>query len=882
MRTSHWIWLLACLIGSGPFGPAAARADKPEGLNLPPQQLADQMYCHLKDRYVIKKYALDQTGRNLSVNFLLEDGRRLTYDRHGHLLKRLQPDGRETYFKNGYPVREVSARGDVLSVTDYAWTPEGRIKRALRHEGPYLTASFYNQEGDIHFELRQGPQGRLYRYNYSWSDNRRTYKYFETRSWDASTDYYSVSAETGLVEEHWRVSQGMREVWDERYELFMALLLAQFRRDYADRRRLKSDSLGRTRGDILLGKLHPRSLYPVKRFVRDYKHQKIIFAEDWRFIECLDIRLRLPVVKMVEEAEVVAQRVRTQGDKVYTWVPERRRWERYPFDSREEKLIPINLRGDARIETRYAATRWEAVPNQAMDLIYSVRLIVPQQKLAQQRLALSQHVYDDPDFDDLYALLQQSAVTSGTGRRAIMAPIGASVTKLTPAEAQILQREIIYKIKQELQIRPQMNRRDSNQKTQAELIIYALNPETMLPRRNLLQQLDKLHRVRRETFDLIGYSNLTVLMPRVKKEKDYTILDRVQRVQNVIKIWETDGEHPEGGYWLPYTLRPGRDKLTRGQGKWRLRVDEGCFRWSLTELPKIQRVSGFVVLARPPASAPTVARESGLASGAPDVRPDPTKPGAGWRPYVRAALPSEWQGWGFWGRVLAAGVLGAAQGRGGEVEMARSRLASGEKVAVFCQRAWTGQTNGFRRVLSRSDQWFSEERYDANRRLVSFQDLRGVHGEVKMMADGRRQVHYRYQGRTRVLEFNQARLESVILPDRTRRHYLKKPDQTKIRYEDENGDWVFERNYDLLGKQRTLIFAHGEEIRYQYLSEPGRVKIHISDTRNQRGSFVLNEKGQISQRRGNGNLVYFAVNQLQFVRPDCYQPLEIQFTLPLN
>jgi hypothetical protein len=188
--------------------------------------------------------------------------------------------------------------------------------------------------------------------------------------------------------------------------------------------------------------------------------------------------------------------------------------------------------------------------------------------LKEQRLRLSQHQNDEPDFDDLHRLLRASAETQRTPT--VVPPReGESVTRLEPEQMRQLQYEVAYHVKRDLLLSPQTAQRDSEQRPQFDLLLRSLAPEHMLPLDALASRLGNVRRLRSDAVDQMRYSELEVLLPQVDKEKSYTWISRVERGGRGVRVWQVDPEHPDQGYWAPYALRPGRDELMVRNGAWK-------------------------------------------------------------------------------------------------------------------------------------------------------------------------------------------------------------------------------------------------------------------------------------------------------------------------
>jgi len=854
-----------------------------------PQRLAEQIYNHLKDRYVIKKYTLDSSNQQYLVTFTLEDGTVMTYNAVGRLLRRLSPDGQETYFKKGYPVKILSPQGKVLCRTDYVWTTADKIKRSITHRGKYTIVSFYDDQGNIQYETCQGPRGLIYRYNFSWSDNRCIYSYFETRSQDGITDFYRVSAVTGLLVEHWRVTGGMHQVWDEPYTVFIHLLLQRFRKDYADRTQLKKDSLNHTRGDVLLRNLIPEKIYPLERFVDDLRRKRIVFEEEWKYIDCSDIRLRFPVVELIEKEKVLVQKVKVKGEIVYAWVPERKQWERYPFDPRVEELIPTSMRGDACLESRFKRTEWQVVPGKVMEMVYSVRLIIPPHLLAQQRLRLSQHLHDDQDFDDLYAVMQApNQIVTPTPP----ALAGEIVKDLTPAEIETFQIELAYQMKNKVQKNPQMKQRDSSQLTQAELVVRALKPEHMLSRRELQQQLGKLRRFRHDTFDQIVFKDLEIFLPGIQKRRLYRIIDRVKRDHRVIKVWKSDSDHPMGGYWRPYALRPSRDELYRKGSRLFIRVDEGRFKWELMSRWKSQRVSGSVFLAKPGknnSSSQPVLTKVTMASDRKKIRFKQSKQSAAGLPACRkelqtklqAALPGMWHGSGMFLKLIWWTARNVWRGGSGKISIQETTNISGQQVHLYELHDWWGKVKGYQRLLEQAGRVLVEEKYNKEGRLLSATDQRGNQYYVTYRTDKSIEVTRYHAARKQIYHFASGQLMAITLSDGKRLEYDISAERQQVRWLDKKGQWIFEKIYSPAGKQLEMRFIHGEKISYHYHPKENQVQLYLINNQGEKAQILLDKKGKVLHCVGNGKIIHFALKQLDFIRPDTCYPLTIQFSLNL-
>jgi YD repeat-containing protein len=817
------------------------------GAKLPPQQLAEQMYNYLKDRYVIRHYAYDPSPGGWQVTFTLDNGQQLTYDDSGRLLKKLLPDGSLIQYLHGYPVRYFSADGELLDRTDYLFTPQGRIKRALRFHGKNLTASFYDPEGNVHFEIQQEPRGLSYRYDFRWGQNRRYYSYLETRSWDGMTDYYRVGTASGLMLEHYRVSGGMKPVWDERYGLVLRLLLEKVRQDYSDRKRLKADSYGQTRGDVLLKYIRPEAFYPESRFISDYRRQRVVIDEEWKYIECTDIDIYLPWIDLVEEERVLVQRVKIEGDKVFTWVPERRRWERYPFDPEEEELIPLNMRGDAKIKARYARTFWRVDPEKLAKLQYTARLLVPPQALQEQRLQLSQHQNDEPDFDDLYRLLQASAENP---RRPTPTPPreGESLTRLEPEQVRQLQYEVAYQVKRDLLLSPQTGQRDSDQRPQFDLLLRSLTPEQMLPLPSLASHLGNVRRLRSEAVDQLLYSELEVFLPQVDKEKSYTWINRVERGVRGLRVWQADPEHPDQGYWMPYALRPGRDEVLTRNGAWQLRVDEGRFRWRLLPGSKSRRVSGTVLWMRHPQKlAPrTLAQAAVLPS-----------------PQHTPARPRQW-----WLGLLGLPLESLLGGGSTEREIRRWQTPAGYDVHLL-RRSWWGKTLGYRRIWKSKGGILQTEKYGPDGRLLEWQTARGETGLVQRVSLDRTRMEVQFNGQKQVWNLSRGFMEAMMLPDGRRLFFSRNQGQTRVQYMDARGLWQLARAYDQQGRSVRLWFPSGEAVEYDYLPGPeGGVELTFKQGERAQGKIKLNAKGQVQARSGNPRQMNILVRHLPFLLPE--------------
>lgn len=843
-------WLAPFLLG------AALALTPAPGKSAPllPQQLAEQMYNYLKDRYVISHYAYDRVDGGWQVTFTLDSGQQLTYDQSGRLLKKLLPDGSLLQYQHGYPVRHYSTGGELLERTDYLFTPQGRIKRALRFRGKDITASFYDSQGSVQFEIQQQPQGLSYRYDFRWGPNRRYYSYLEMRSWDGMTDYYRVGTASGLMLEHWRVSGGMKPVWEERYALVLRLLMEKIRQDYSDRKRLKADSYGQTRGDIMLKYLKPETFYPESRFIADYRRKRVVFDEEWNFIECTEIELHLPWIDLVEEERVLAQRVKIEGEKVFAWVPERRRWERYPYDPAEEELIPLNMRGDAKIKARYARTFWRADPDKMAKLQYSARLLVPAQVLQEQRLRLSQHQNDETDFDDLQRLLQASA---DLPRRPTPTPPreGVSLTRLEPEQARQLQYEVAYQVKRDLLLSPQTAQRDSDQRPQYDLLLRSLTPEQMLPLSSLYDRLEALRRLPGGTVDRIRYSELEVALPLVDKEKSYSWISRVERGGRGLRVWQNDPEHPQRGYWMPYALRPGRDELMARDGVWQLRVDEGRFSWKLMPESKSRRVSGNVLWMRH--LQPQAAR----VQTPPSLRLDSSP-----RPRAKNRL--------WWLGPLAFPLEGFLAGGNREREI-RRRQTPGGLEALLYRQAWWGRTLGYRRVWKRKSQILQTERYGPDGWLLEWKTAKGETGSVQRVSLDRTRIEVQWNGQKQVWNLSGHFVEAMMLPDGRRLFFSRAQGQTRVHYMDARGQWQLAKAYDPQGRRVRLWFPSGEAFAYRYLSgAEGGVEVTFLQGGQARGKIRLNAKGQVAGSAGNDKQMNALIRHLALLRPD-------QLDLPL-
>jgi YD repeat-containing protein len=253
--TKRGIWVVGIsllLLGCTTLGYAAAPT-----ATIKPRKLAEQIYKLLQDRYVVNKYTLDKSGKTVTVTLTLSDGSVLTYNALGRLIRRLAPSGEETHYQKGFPVKILSPRGAVISETKYVWSSQGKIKRAATLQGKRLTTSYYTDAGDIYSETVYLPKGQINRYDYSWSDTREVYTYYETRTWEKGMHMYSVSTVNGLVVEQWRVGDELEQVWEEPYQLCMQLFAERFRNDYSDRTQFKKDSQGLIRGDVMLKNLNP-------------------------------------------------------------------------------------------------------------------------------------------------------------------------------------------------------------------------------------------------------------------------------------------------------------------------------------------------------------------------------------------------------------------------------------------------------------------------------------------------------------------------------------------------------------------------------------------------------------------------------------------------
>ncbi|MEW6517764.1 MAG: hypothetical protein AB1439_12775 [candidate division FCPU426 bacterium] len=830
------------------------------GAEVPPQQLAEQMYNCLKDRYAIRNYQFDQSPGGWQVTFTLANGQTLTYDDSGRLLKKLLPDGSLIQYAQGYPVRHYSASGELVDRTEYLFTSQGRIKRALRFFGKQVTASYYDDEGNVLFEIQQGPDGLCYRCDFSWGENRRTYSYLETRSRDGLTDYFKVNTTSGLPLEHWRVSGGMTTVWDERYALISRLLQEKVRQEYSDRRRLKTDSYGQTRGDVILKYLRPEVFYPLRRFIADSEERRVVFDEEWKFIDCTDIEMSLPWVDMVEEENVLVQKVKIEGDRVMMWVPERRRWERYPFDPEEEELVPLNMRGDATVKSRYARTFWRADPEKMDRFDFSARLLIPDEALENEKLRLSQHQNDEPDFDDLHRLLQAAAESTLTP---LPTPLreGESVLRLEPEQARLLQLAITYQVKRDLLLSPQMAQRDSDQHPQFDLLLRSLSPERMLSLSSLAGQLGRLRRLRNREVEQWLYSDIEVFLPEVDKEKTYTWISRVERGGRGLRIWQSDSDHPEKGYWMPYALRPGRDELMEKDGAWQLRVDEGRFHWKLQSLDKSRRVSGSILgmqnwdqkndLRPEQAVSPATVVPAGATAGARAVS-------TVWRTVL--------------GRMLAGGKA--------EKEIKNWPGPGGYRGTLY-QQTWLGRPMGYRRVWRLHEAVVQTETYGPDGRLQSWNTARGEAGKVVDVSPERTKLEIQYRGRSQTWHLSQGRVEAMTLPDGKRLLFNRTQNQTQVRYLDEKGQLQLIKEYDQVGRRTGLQFPSGETATYKYPNGNKGVELVFAQARAQ-CVLRLDAAGSITSSTGNMLLINRLKKNISLLMPDRLEFPEVSIKLKLD
>ncbi|MBN1594470.1 hypothetical protein JW933_00950 [candidate division FCPU426 bacterium] len=888
-RTRHG-WITAALLAGGIAG-CSMLVSAAAGKSADPRTLAEQIHNHLLDRYQVEKYSFEQSGGGFLFVFTLTDGSVLTYDHQGHIVRRLHPDGSETHFANGYPAKTLSPQGQLLSSTEYSWTPAGRVKSSVTTKGETTIANFFDDQGDVFYETVHTPEGLFFRYGYSWSDDRRFYNYFETRSKDGITDYFSVALDTGLLREQWRVTGGLARRWDAMYEVFMDLLLDRIRGDYTDRSQLKKDSQGRTRGDVLLALLQPQAVYPPERFTEDVEKKRIVFDQEWRHIDCTDAVVTLPAVELHAEEYVLSQKAKVKNDKVYVWVSARKSWEPYPFDARKETLIPSNMLGDARVESRYRQTKWQQLPDQTVETTLTLRLVIPPAVLARQKGRISQRVHDDTDFDDLHQAMAR-ADDPGRPAAAPIAPAGERITQLNEREIRILQLEVTYQVKNELQVSPHLNQRDSSQLTQAELIIRAVQPEHLLARQDLLAQLDRLRRQRRAFFDQITYSNLEVFLPQIAKRKMYRVINRVREVKGVIRVWKEDVEHPEGGYWAPYALRPGRDELYASpQGRLQIKVDEGSFQWEITPEWKSRRVSGevYLALAKPgqaqkPAPMPAgrtkkSSRAADRAPAAARVHPRTFNWQLAGALFCGQALPNSRQASGMLLRLVLQTAQVLRRGLSGRQLLQESTDSKNRIIRVWSMLDWQGRVRGYQRTYEKEGRRLMQEEYGKDKRLQRMQDEYGFTYEAVYEPGDKVLLTRRRAGGRQGFHFQNSRLQAVSLADNTRLEYESAGSGRIVRLLDAGGQRVYDKAYDSQGRQSEMRFAHGEKITYQYGLPGKKTRLDVCNAEGQQAQIVINAQGRILKQEGNGKLIHFSLQQLDFIRPGHYEPFEVDFYL---
>ncbi|MCK5240836.1 hypothetical protein KAR34_00155 [bacterium] len=853
---------------------------------IEPRKQAEQMYNLLKDRCSIKNYTWDHLAEDFTVTFTLLDGSVLTYNARGCLIRRQAPNGLETHYEKGFPVKKISPPGEVISQTEYVRSSQEKIKCAVTRQKGFLTASFYTEDGDIQHETIHTPAGRLYRYNFTWADDRRTYNYYETRAWDGKTSYFCVSANTGLIREQWRVTTDLRQVWEEQHRVFTKLLIRRFEDDYSDRSQFKKDEHGQIRGDVLLKNIQPNKMLPLDVFDKYMQKGNLQFEAGWKYIDCSEVVIFLPLVEFVEQKRVIAQKVKVKKTQVYVWVKKRRKWVQYPYDSRKEKIIPGNRRGDARLEARFPKTDWKVIPEKMGKMKLNVRLQIPPELLEQQRLHLSQQQYADPDFYDLYALMPSAQEKSSEPTPAVRA--GRVVTRFAGQELKTFKLELIQQIKNQLQNSPQLNQRDSRQQTQAQVILRALRPEQVLFVKELKSQLKQLRCIEHPAFAEIRYRELEIFLPKVQKQKVFKIINRVKENRGLVKIWKEDADHPAGGYWTTYTLRPFRDKLCQRGGHLIIQVDESRFEWILSSERQSLRVSGSVFLAKGSGKKiiPARATTTGIAAATEDkltalesLVPLSGPAGQNKLPKVlQAAIPDIRLGIGLqcWLLTKTAGWLG--RGRSGVRVLQSATPARGGEVKVLEKLDWWGHVNGYQRVFLQNQKERLLETYNQEKQLTSMRDLLGSTYQVTYLADNKIEVVRTQGGQQQVLRFEQGQLKTVLLSAGNQLEYNSNEKMHQVNLLTEKGEVVFEKLYLTSGKQVGMKFAQGEKIAYHYQKNK-LIQILLMNKEGQTARLLVNKKGRIVKQSGNGKIIYFAKKQLDFILPDIFTPVTIQFGL---
>lgn len=875
-------WMLGiCLLV--PLAVYAARHDSSE---VQSRQLAEQIYNQIRDRYPVKSYSFDNSEGQYLATFNLKDGMVLTYNARGHLVKRLEPNGYEIQYKKGYPIKKVSPLGEMIWTIAYTWTDAGEVKRTIRQQGDYITVSYFDDQGATRLEMHEGPGGKVLRYHFN-RENQRIYSYFETDTMTGMTDLFFVSAVTGLIEDHWRITGRVEQIWDEKYGVFMQLIEERFRRDYADRTKFKKDSLGRTRGDILLENLVSEELLPRRTFARYVQEKMITFDDIWDFIDCSDVRVTVPAVELFENEQVLVQRAKVQGNTVLVWVKERLQWEVYPFDPREEELIPVNMRGDVRIESRYQNNQWRLVPGKRTEMYLSVRLMISEAIHRKQRERLSQHLHDDPDFDDLFTVMQQAAKKS-TPTPAVQ--IGEAVTHFTRDVLETFRIELTFRVKNIMQAAPHLNQRDSFQRTQAELILQTLTPEKILSQEEFMRQKHRLRREVMPPFDRIIYSGLEIFMPAIKKKKLYKELTRVREKDGLIQVWKEDVDHPDNGYWTPYALRPSRDMLLQDNGRMLIRVDEGKFKWELTSVWRGKIVSGEIFMAKAQGENSQAVRVNGNQSNVALVQETRGTRGriqagreveqVGMDHYLQAALPKRWHGTGLFAHALIAVIQWMMEGQTGENVVVQNITASGREISILEMRNWHGKITGYRRLVKNQSGFFSRSQYDAKKNLLTMETANGDDYRIETVGHGKRSVARRRGREKQIFHFVGNRLEAIDLTDKKRLTFTSSGQFNKVSLFDRAENLIYEKVYNEQGDQVALYLPDGEKIQYFYNRTKNILGITVENRQGQQASLILTQQGKITKHSGNGKLIYFATKQLNFIRPDKLLPLTMEFKLP--
>ncbi len=812
------------------------------------------VYHYLESRYLIQGYNLELGDPHFLATFTLGNQTRLLYGNDGSLYKRTMPSGEQIFYDQGFPVKRLGKKDELIQETQLTWDEQHHLQQALTRGAQQRTLRFYSQ-GYLTLEMDYGPPHLLFRRGFSRSADKKSISYFETDSLTGLTSYFLVPEDKGLQIQQWRVTGGLYRLWDRPYHLFMDLVREEIKRQYGDFQRQRRDSFNRTRGEIIVAQVDQNLAYGLGRFLKDRDRGAITFDPQGNYIECHQLIVPLPKVDLKELPHKPPVKVIVKHNQLFYWNKDIKDWQVYPYNPNQEKIIPLNPE-QALVEPKEIKMQWQVVPHQQEQLVLSCRLLLTPEIKQRLNARLHEAAFYEPDQDDCRQLVSELNAGREEAARArqVHALAGSRPWRKEDIDLiEPLQVMLSARIKQALLVRPEMKIRDDRHLTQAQAMLASIEPMRVLNRQSLERQKRKIRIATLGTLTRIIYKDLEIQLPKMKKNKLFYYYNRVRKDKGFLQVWEEDQELAEKGFWRAYVLRPDRDVLIQRRHKMLIRVDQGRFLWQATGQRVTERLSGTVILANPnaPATNQPEKNHDQLWTTPPQVFP-----------HQRALSLQAWL------------PMLLYKNRKKAITVTEPNDA---RVTSTTTYNWLGKIKDVVVKKELKDHNWQIERYDHDQQLQELQNSLGQHYHLfyrqpqlveLVQQEGNQENHFLV---------SQRQLQRMIFP-KGRMEVTRGPGQTlQADYQDRAGRQLVRLRFDKHGQIKKIKLAQKTEV--IYTMHDLDVTLNIQNDHGQVALAKFNRAGEMVLQEGEKGLINFVFTNYPFFNPQHLEKIYRQIVL---